>query len=163
MRSKIWQQTKLATNHRMTKGKTSRFLGQYIVQHVDLDEQVGANAYDKLAFVVNHSFTKTLNKEKIKPVMDTYHRAQNRDILVSLKVDPEIWGKIKLATKSRDVKIQKSKTNRVKAAVAKLAAWMTCCSQPYWRAPLPMMYESKQPWVLSHWSGLFTSAWMGGR
>ena len=50
--------------------------------------------------------------------MDAYHRAQNCDNLVSMKVNLEIWAKIKPEADSSDVKIQRSQIELVKAAVA---------------------------------------------
>ena len=89
-----------------------------IAQDFDLDEQVGPNIHEKLASIVNNSMVKKLNGEKMKTLMDSYHRPQNCENLVAIKVNPGIWAKMKPETKSKDVKIQKTQGKLFKAAVA---------------------------------------------
>ena len=72
-----------------------------ISQDFNLDEQVGPNIHERLASIVNNSMVKKLNGEKMKSLMDSYHRPQNCEKLVAIRVNPGIWAKMKPETNSK--------------------------------------------------------------
>lgn len=79
---------------------------------------MGPEINPKLAAIVKSSITKKLGEEKMKKVLDSYHRPQNCDDLVSVKTNPEVWAKMRPETRAKDGKVMKIQGNMNKAVTA---------------------------------------------
>ena len=98
-----------------------------LAQDFEQDEQVGSDVNPKLATIVTSSLTKKLAEEKIKTMMEKYSRPKNCESLVTVKVNSEIWAKMKRETRSKDLMLQKTqaKLNKAIMAITSVAdAWL---------------------------------------
>ena len=89
-----------------------------MAQDFELGEKVGSAINPKLAAIVKSSFTKKLAEEKMRSLMDNYHPPKNCDSLTTVKVNPEIWAKLKYETKTKDLELQKTQAKLNKAVMA---------------------------------------------
>ena len=56
-----------------------------------------------------------LSEDNAKKRLGKYNRPQNSENLVSTRVNPEIWAKMRSSSKSRDLKMQKIETSMLKS------------------------------------------------
>ena len=56
-----------------------------------------------------------LSKENAKDKLAKYNRPQNCENLVSTRVNPQIWAKMRSSSKSRDFRMQKIESSMLKA------------------------------------------------
>ena len=82
---------------------------------------------DKLSGLLNGILSKRISDDKIKQKLEVYPAPQNVDGLTTPKVNPEVWGKLKADTRSRDVRMQKAqvRVTRGLSALAMLAEKIT--------------------------------------
>ena len=76
---------------------------------------MGPPVNEKLAAIVNKMARSKLSDDQLKEKLTQYSRPKNCEKLVGTEVNPEIWVKISPATRSLDVKLQKSQTSLLKA------------------------------------------------
>ena len=72
----------------------------------------------KLAHPINKILSKKFDDDKIKSKMDSFPAPENVQGLMTPKVNPEVWGKLKTETRSRDVKLQKVQTRLIRGMTA---------------------------------------------
>ena len=76
-------------------------------QDYDLEDQCSSPVGDKLTAKFNKMARSKFSQEKFKEKLNKYSRPQNCENLVGAKLNPEIWSKIRLETRSRHLKMQK--------------------------------------------------------
>ncbi|XP_033730056.1 uncharacterized protein LOC117319330 [Pecten maximus] len=81
------------------------------------NDTTGPDVDPKLATLLTNVLSQNVTEEKIKPLMEKYNRPGNVELLQCTKVNPEIWGKIRTTTRSRDIKLQRSQQRLVKGLV----------------------------------------------
>jgi len=69
----------------------------------------------QLANLVNKMVITMLSEDNAKEKLGKYYRPQNCENLVSTRVNPEIWAKMRSSSKSRDLKMQKIKTSMLES------------------------------------------------
>ncbi len=89
-----------------------------MAQDFESDEQLGPAINPKVAAIIQSSFTKKISEDKTKNLTDAYPRPQNCNALTSVKVNAEIWARMKPDTRSKDLKLQKTQSRLHKAAMA---------------------------------------------
>ena len=85
----------------------SEWLDQFAQDFINEDVR-SPSVSPKLADILNGILSKKICDEKIKSKLDVYPAPQNVEGLITPKVNPEVWGKIKSETRSRDVRLQKA-------------------------------------------------------
>ena len=92
-----------------------------IAQDFESDEQTDPKVAQKLAAIVNKRWGSKLGEAKLKEKLAKYNRPDNCEKLTVSKVNPEIWNKLKLGTRSADVRLANMQKLLVKvgSAVAK--------------------------------------------
>ena len=93
------------------------FLDQ-LAQDFEVEDKVGPEITEKIATIVKSSFTKKLAQEKMKALQESYQRPKNCDVLAPVKVNPEIWAKMKPDTRNKDLELQKIQMKLCKTAAA---------------------------------------------
>ena len=120
--------------------------------------KVGPDINLKLAAIVKSSFIKKLADEKMKSLMDTYHRPQNCESLMAVKVIPEIWTKLKYETKTKNLELQKTqaKLNKAVTALCRTADTLLTEKDKGKVTSTKLGKCVKQYWMLWHWWELQT-------
>ena len=94
-----------------------KWLDQFEAEFVD-EEIRAPPVSDKLAHLVNGILAKKAGEDKIKTKMDAFPAPENIQGLITPKVNPEVWGKLKTETRSRDVKLQKAQVRLTRGMTA---------------------------------------------
>lgn len=98
-----------------SKSVDDEFLAN-IVQDYELEDSSGGSVNEKLAAGVTKMARNKLTEEKLKEKLKKYHKPSSCESLTTLKVNPEIWSKLRPVTRERDLKFQQIQTALFKAA-----------------------------------------------
>ena len=82
-----------------------------IAQAMNDEEKTAPKIAEKLAKIVNSPWLTKLNDDSLREKLDTHLRPVNCDRLVTLKVNPEIWGRLDRETRNKDLKLSYLQTN----------------------------------------------------
>ncbi|XP_021367984.1 uncharacterized protein LOC110459850 [Mizuhopecten yessoensis] len=97
-----------------TNTKVPEFLTE-MEQDSSTDNVTGAAITDTTVVgLVNNALTKRMAEDKLKQKLSAYPRPVNIEALQSPRVNPEVWRKNKIPTKSQDVKFQQIQTRMAK-------------------------------------------------
>ena len=104
----------------------SHWLDEFAQDFINEDQR-SPPISQKLAEILNGILSKKIGDDKIKQKLDCYPAPQNLLGLTTPKVNPEVWGKVKADTRSRDVRMQKAQVRitRGLTAIAMLAEKIT--------------------------------------
>jgi len=81
----------------------------------DSEGAVSDPVSSQLANLVDKMVKTMLSEDNAKEKLGKYNRPQNCENLVSTRVNPEIWAKMRSSSKSRDLKMQKIETSMLKS------------------------------------------------
>ena len=81
----------------------------------DSEGAVSDAVSSQLANLVDKMVKTMLSEDNAKEKLGKYNRPQNCENLVSTRVNPEIWAKMRSSSKSRDLKMQKIETSMLKS------------------------------------------------
>lgn len=93
-------------------------LFDFLVSDLDYETTAGPKISEKLASVVANICTIKLQPAKLKEKCDKYKRPENVELLQTTQVNKLIWDNLQLATRTRDIKLQKVQMIIVKAMSA---------------------------------------------
>ena len=93
-----------------------------IAQPLKLEEKCSPKVAEQLAKVVNGVVQTRLSDEAQAERLKAYQRPKNCDSLVTVKVNPLIWEKLRSETRSGDIKLQKVQTLIIKSAIPSVQA-----------------------------------------
>lgn len=88
-----------------------------IAQSLQLEEKCSPKVAEQLANVVNGVMQTRLSDEVQAERLKAYQRPENCDSLVTVKVNPLIWEKLRSETRSADIKLQKVQTLIIKSVM----------------------------------------------
>ena len=84
-------------------------------QIYDSEGAVSDAVSTQLANLVDKMVKTKLSEENAKDKLAKYNRPQNCENLVSTRVNPQIWAKMRSSSKSRDLRMQKIETSMLKS------------------------------------------------
>ena len=94
----------------------SDILGSIAAEY-DLDEACSSDVDPKLAKIINKMIRTKLSDDKLKEKLSICSRPGNCENVTGTKVNPEVWSKIRSATRSRDLKLQRLQNLIQKATI----------------------------------------------
>ena len=89
-----------------------------IAKDIEDDENTTSAVTQKLASIVNKSFSTTLSEGKLKEKLDKYTRHENCAKLAVPKINPEIWMKLGGPVRRQDLQMVSVQRTVVKASLA---------------------------------------------
>lgn len=94
--------------------KGAQFLKDF-AQNLEIDEEEGPAISDEVADILQGLLQKRVSEDKVKDKMADIKPPSNCPSLTTVKVNPEVWNKMKNHTRSRDLRMQRVQTRAVKA------------------------------------------------
>ena len=99
-----------------SKANEDEFLGE-LSKLYESEGTVSDPINAKLALLVDKMVKTSLSEEKLKEKHEKFNRPENCENLINTRVNPEIWSKIRLNTRSQDLKMQKLETSLLKSMI----------------------------------------------
>ena len=88
-----------------------------IAQALQLEEKSSPSVSNQLAVLVNGVIRANVPDEVQTQRINAYNRPENCDSLITVKVNPLIWEKLRSETRSADIKLQEVQTLIVKSVI----------------------------------------------
>lgn len=90
---------------------------QDLIDIFEVQDKCGPEVSSKLAAVMNSGIRAHVSDEKVKELVEKYLRPANCGNMTVPKVNPEVWGKLKMNTRSQDIRFQNTQMLQLKAMV----------------------------------------------
>ena len=93
--------------------EVDEFLSSIMDEYGD-EDNTDKPVSSQIAELVDKMLVSKMTKDKVKEKTSAQRRPQNCELLTITRVNPEIWGKMKPATKAFDIKLQRIQNCTVK-------------------------------------------------